>query len=272
MILDFTHTGAVITLVEKTAAIGVIIASLESLAAPATMRDDGLCSWQVHQLMNRWFVSPWFQRTIGRLLIYPRVLGLIALRSLAALSLLLTVSGNSYFRAGLALLIVVISFLLTVRSTYGRDGADQMLFLTFITLFIAHIVNSELSGTLAIWFLALQVCLSYITAGVSKLISPIWRSGAALPGIFGTYIYGHTWIRAAIGGHPSLAKAGCWTVIIFECMFPLALIAPDPFRQVFIFSGIAFHLFNALFMRLNTFFWAFLATYPAVLYCGFRLT
>jgi len=36
---------------------------------------------------------------------------------------------------------------------------------------------------------------------------------------------------------------------------------------VFLGWGLAFHLMNALVMGLNSFLWAFLATYGAIIYC-----
>jgi len=171
-------------------------------------------------------------------------------------------------RGALTASIVMISFLLTVRSTYGRDGADQMLFLTFTTITVAHAFGSAVARDLALWFLAAQACLSYLTAGVAKLASPIWRSGAALPGIFGTDIYGHAWVRNLLARYPVLVKTGSWSMISFECVFPLALVGVPALTVTLIVAGATFHVATAVFMRLNTFLWAFIATYPAVLYCS----
>ena len=35
--------------------------------------------------------------------------------------------------------------------------------------------------------------------------------------------------------------------------------------------GLLFHMFNAFVMGLNKFFWAFLSTYPAILYCNYQI-
>lgn len=266
--INFVDSQAAIEMVERLSAVGVVIASLESLVRPETMSDTGLCSWRVHQLANKWFINSHFQSTVGWFLEYPRVLSLVAVRLACATALLIGLGGSNITRAILAIVIVLISFLLTVRSTYGRDGADQMLFLTFITLAIAHSFGSPVAQYVALWFLAAQACLSYFTAGFAKLVSPIWRGGAALPGIFGTDIYGHMWVRTALARYPMLAKFGSWSLISLECTFPLALLGLPTLTITLLFAGAIFHLSAAVFMRLNTFLWAFIATYPAVLYCS----
>jgi uncharacterized membrane protein len=265
---NIADSQTAINLVERLAAVGIAIASLESLVRPETMSDTGLCSWRVHQLANKWFINPYFQRAVGWFLEYPRVLYLIAIRFVFAIALVVGLSRSNVVGAILATVIVIVSFLLTVRSTYGRDGADQMLFLTFITLAIAHSFGSPIARHLALWFLTMQLCLSYFTAGIAKLSSPIWRGGAALPGIFGTDIYGHKWVRLLFDRYPILTKAGSWSIISFECTFPIILLGFPLLTVTLLCAGTAFHLSTAVFMRLNTFLWAFIATYPAVMYCS----
>ena len=58
-----------------------------------------------------------------------------------------------------------------------------------------------------------------------------------------------------------------WAVIVFELLFPLALVAPNSLMFSLFAIGAIFHLGNALVMGLNTFLWTFLAAYPAVWYC-----
>ena len=59
-----------------------------------------------------------------------------------------------------------------------------------------------------------------------------------------------------------------WSLILWESCFPLLLVAPRPLAILFLLMGIAFHGGAALFMGLNTFFWTFVATYPAVIHCA----
>jgi hypothetical protein len=59
--------------------------------------------------------------------------------------------------------------------------------------------------------------------------------------------------------------------MLFECTFPLALISGGTGFAVFAVIGLLFHVLSAMTMGLNTFVWAFVATYPAILFCSFSL-
>ncbi len=67
--------------------------------------------------------------------------------------------------------------------------------------------------------------------------------------------------RLASASRPvSLAIA--WSVIGFECLFPLVFLVPQPVGQILLLVPLAFHLATALFMGLNGFFLTFLGVYP----------
>ena len=266
MVSWWGDSAAALRWVEGLASVGMAVASAEALVKPETMRDEGLCSWRTHQLANRIFVSEGFARTAGWVLEYPRVMGLMAARLIAAL-VLIAPWGAEPVRAVLCGLMVVASLLLAVRSTYGRDGADQMLFLVFLTLAIVHAVGTDEGRAVGLWFLTGQLCLAYVTAGIAKLVSPVWRGGQALTGIFGTSIYGHGTMRRWMMRSPLMARLGCWSTIGFECAFPLVLVGLGPLTWALIAAGVGFHLAAAVFMRLNTFWWAFLSAYPALWFC-----
>lgn len=97
-------------------------------------------------------------------------------------------------------------------------------------------------------YLAVQLCLSYFVAGVVKLRQPSWWDGTAL--------------RAFLGpGWPAWVG---WGVIVWECLFPLALVSRG-FAGGFCAVGVAFHLANCRLLGLNRFLWIWLAAYPALL-------
>jgi hypothetical protein len=56
-----------------------------------------------------------------------------------------------------------------------------------------------------------------------------------------------------------------------ECAFTIALIVGYPGCLLFIAWGLTFHLMNATVMGLNSFFWSFISTYPAVIYCSIMM-
>jgi hypothetical protein len=60
-------------------------------------------------------------------------------------------------------------------------------------------------------------------------------------------------------------------VVAAEVAFPLALPLGYPYGLVLLGWGVVFHAANALVMGINSFFWSFVATYPAILYCAWLL-
>ena len=120
-------------------------------------------------------------------------------------------------------------------------------------------------------FITAQTCLCYLTSGMGKVISPVWRKGTAIRGILNTATYANT-LAARVLRHRNVPVwPASWAVIIFELSFPLVLVAPTRLMFVLLVLGIIFHLGNALVMGLNTFLWTFLAAYPAVWYCHFLI-
>lgn len=168
--------------------------------------------------------------------------------------------------------IVALSLFLHLRVPFGLDGSDQMLLLIFVALFLQSSFPDDAIVTNAcLWFIALQACLSYTTAGIAKLVSPVWRSGDAMFLITNTQSYGTRAISALLLEYPVLSSLMAWIVITFECVFPLALVLGIPGCFAILTWGVLFHVGNGLLMGLNTFIWAFLATYPAIVYCSLQV-
>jgi len=151
------------------------------------------------------------------------------------------------------------------------DGSDQMAAFVFSALAIARLTPTSAVASTLLWVVALQGCLAYLTAGVAKLISPIWRSGAAVPGITSTRMYGSVMAVRLVKGRPWLWMALAWSVILAECVFPASLAAPIPVALALLAGGITFHIMSGVVMGLNTFIWSFLSTYPAILWCHAQL-
>ncbi len=138
----------------------------------------------------------------------------------------------------------------------------------FAGLALVSLADTPAVRTAYLWFVALQCCLSYFVAGVAKASAQGWRAGSYLVGIFQTRIYGHAGLSALLQDHRQLATILARLVITWECVFPAVLAAPVPIVLIFIAGGAAFHVVNAYIMGLNIFVWAFLAAYPAILFCA----
>jgi hypothetical protein len=151
------------------------------------------------------------------------------------------------------------------RRIVGGDGAEQMTDIVLISAALAVLpVPGDARITLAVIFIAAQALLSYFTAGIAKLISPIWRSGDALPAILGTYNHGLASVSHIMESRPAIAFVLGWSVIVFEILFPLILIAPPSVAIVVLGAGVTLHAGCAVLMGLNSFMWAFPATYACV--------
>jgi hypothetical protein len=193
-------------------------------------------------------------------------LGEIASLRFATAVLLAAVSDPAII-AIVAMLLLILSTLISAQAGYGGDGSDQMGSVALIGLALAAIGIS--ASNWDIWFAGIlvsggQLTISYFVSGFSKWLSPVWRSGAALPGVMGTYNYGHALGISAIGGRAWLATMVCWIIFTTETMFPLSLGLPPGIFYVVLFCFFIFHLINAFFMGLNAFVWSFAATYPSV--------
>jgi hypothetical protein len=147
----------------------------------------------------------------------------------------------------------------------GIGGADHMFLVVCGASWLATVVAGDRRAAEAgLWFIAAQACLAYLVAGVTKLASPTWRSGRALHLVAATRSHGCLALRRCLAAAPWLARPACWGVMVWECAFPLVLLAPEPARLAILASGVLMHVALALVMGLNTFVWAFPATYPAV--------
>lgn len=243
--------------------ISMAIASLEFLALRREFADGGAFSWQV--LSSRRFTqagSFFFGPIFG----YRPTIFLLLLR--LALSLYLPfLFGTHLFLWALGLLLLI-SMGLLYRNFYGHDGSDQMSHLILVTLFLSQLSTRTDVRSLGLAFIALQAILSYVVAGVAKLVSASWRNGSAVTKIMKSRAYGHPIIAALFGNSRILRLTAAWGVILFECGFLLTPVLPRRGLLLLLAGGAGFHLFIALVMNLNTFFWSFLATYPCLLWAN----
>jgi hypothetical protein len=255
-----------IAMVVRLAGVSILISTAEMLVRPSVLRDDGLMSWGVGSLRRPYLIRGVVGRVLDRLLRYPDVLALFALRGLLALAIVLgptRIATSAWAAVAMSALLV----LFAIRHPYGQDGADQMALIVFVGLVPATLCPTPAIEFAYLWFVTLQSCLAYATAGWAKAVAPGWRDGTYLVEIMATRIYGHPRLATFLSGHPALARAMARSLIVWECAFPLVLLVPPPVALGFLASGLCFHLANGYLMGLNTFFWSFFAPYPAILYC-----
>ena len=252
--------------------VGLFISTMEYIKKIQIFSSTGLLSWNVMQL--RWekkdqgsFFSPLFR------LFNEKGLAIIfGLRCLIIFGLLFFPLETTYgwILVGLLGCSLLASSMITF---YGSDGSDQMNMLIIITLFFCHfpmIAGSRLA-IIGLWFIGLQTCLSYTVAGIAKLASAEWRASTAIKDVFSTKTYGTRWAAVLLKKYPGINVFLCWNVMIMETLFPLCLILPFNYALIFIIWGFMFHLLTAIIMGLNSFFWAFMAAYPALFYINHQV-
>lgn len=148
---------------------------------------------------------------------------------------------------------------------YGQDGSDHALAVLHGAQLIAAFSKSGSASERAVFnFVAAQGLLSYFVSGTAKLISPVWRSGTALPAIMRATTYGDERVYGVMRDYPAVSKAAAWGTILGETVAPLTLLAPAPVRTAWQGSMIAMHAGIARYMGLNRFLWAFTAFHPVI--------
>jgi hypothetical protein len=156
----------------------------------------------------------------------------------------------------------------------GSDGADKIALVACGAggLIAAGMAVDDpllcLSGL--VWG-AGQVTIAYATAGLAKLPLGFWRNGSAVAAVMTSYRAGHPF-AAAIVRRPVLAIMLTWALILVEASFPIALFASQTVCFVALAAMAMFHLASALVMGLNTYPWAFTATYPCVIMANAVIT
>ena len=170
-----------------------------------------------------------------------------------------------------AIAIVAARMLFHLRNQFGLDGSNHMILVCSTVIAAVLLIPDRQAQSLALYYLAGQLLLSYAAAGAAKAISPVWRSGSAIPQITSTLTFGTPRVGALLSAHPPVGLVLCWSVIAFECAAPLLILAGTPGAVAIIAGGFAFHLSIAAIMGLNTFLWSFASAYPALLYLAHQV-
>jgi hypothetical protein len=145
------------------------------------------------------------------------------------------------------------------------DGSDQMTLVVLCACMLGRIGGDPASLRAAVSFLAAELVLSYVVAGLAKACSSYWRSGEAFTIIAQTRMYGQPLVARLMRARPSLGRAAGYNVLAWESVCFVALTAPPPVVVALLAVGLGFHLGCAFVMGLNRFVWAFAAGYPALL-------
>ncbi|MDB5007802.1 MAG: hypothetical protein JWP45_2195 [Mucilaginibacter sp.] len=261
---DYTN---VYQLIIRLFCVSIFSNSIEYIFLIDHFSDNGIFSWKILKFnINKNFKFFDYNNVFSK----QGVAFLMSSRLL--LCVILFIFPLSIYSVYLIFLIGIISFIFKIRNTIGNDGSDQMIEIVTITLFITFLFPTPQIAQLGLCLICAQSVLSYVGAGIPKLLSVKWRNGTAVSQIMNTQTYGNKYLAVYMQkSSPVIKYAFNWAVILFETLFFLVLVLNAPYFYVFLLLGVLFHLYNVIIMGLNNFFWAFVTTYPAIIYTHIML-
>ena len=229
-----------------------------------TMDRVGSWSIQREEVPSR---PQWVRSLLDRSMQGPGYVLLLCLRLGIALALL-----GGWVNPALALVLFVSSVLLLFRWRGAFNGGSDFMTLVCVTgLLIAQLIghfthNPTLGWRAGLWYVTVYVVSSYFVSGWVKLLRTEWRNGHAMTVFLDGGVYGPL-AAHSIYRRPQLAALVSWTFTVWEGCFPLALLDVR-IAWFMCCTAPVFHYLVYWYFGLNRFFWAWLATYPAVLYCA----
>jgi hypothetical protein len=253
-----TDPESVLHLVARLSAVGVCLSCLELFSHSLRPRraGEGGRAEPPQEKAVRWGAGTWHAGLLavagGRL-----VLG----------TLLLLDPGVGLYWKYYVVGLLILTFLVCLMIPLTKGADAQLTLITYSAMALALFSDTPVVAGYCLFFLTLQLCLAYFAAGFHKLRSPAWRSGYAMPALLSPRLFGFPAFGAWLVRHRLLAWSLAWATIVWEVSFPVVLVAPREVGLVYFFCGVLFHLGTAFTMGLNKFIWAFLALYPAAIYC-----
>ncbi len=255
--------------VEITLAIQVIIASAELLMLYSSYSDVGLLSWQIQRTGPK--VKIYVKKLrLDILCKYPNVLGILLLRLLCAIAIPILIFFNQSVLLVL-LIITAINLVMQLRNSQSNDGSDQMAVICFISLLLANCIHTDLSMSFALFFIAAQSSIAYGTSGFLKMKKIGWYNGEYVIDVLKTSSYGNREVLQLTLKRRWIAKILGLMVVYGDCLLSLAFAFPPNICIFILIFGVFIHAGIGRVMGLNTFFWSYVATYPAILYVSYAI-
>jgi hypothetical protein len=238
--------------------IALVFQTIEMLSLRKIYSETGIWSWSILQSefqglpkICHWFFDKIFAEKPFRFLLFFQLF--------AAFSLpILPQAFPSFF-----LLASVFLVNLRWRGSFN-GGSDAMTFLVLLTICLGRIAPQDsLLLYAGFWYLGIQCALSYLIAASVKLQNQDWWTGKALSRILQLSAYPIPTAVRKISHSIMFAQILSLLLVAFECSALLALLLPQ-YCVFFMPLGLIFHLANVYIFGLNRFFFAWLASYPAL--------
>ncbi len=246
--------------------VGSAISAAEELARPRLWRDGGPRSWRLGQLRLVALVRLADSRVGGVMSDQATWAVHVGQLALACASIVAGLFGT--FIPELAIGLSALKLVLLVRTPYGHDGADQMLLLLCVVLGLGSLDRflTDRTTEFVLWFIAAQAVLAYVASGLVKLSDRAWRSGHVASAVLQTATYGSPEVGRWLKSRPIADRAATYGVMTIEVGAILLLLGIGWLTLLLVIALGLFHATNAIAMGLDTFLWAFVATYPSVLW------
>jgi hypothetical protein len=261
----FASPVASLRVMELLCAVSVALQAAENIANLPTLREEGTLRWSVVRENVAHLSSPltWL---LDRITTPPALLGLCLVQLICAAGM---VAAPGWWWPMTCFMTSLLFALRWGGSVNG--GSDSITLITLACLSIGRGFADEHQVVIgALLYVALQSIASYLIAGLVKLRARRWRDGSALRRFVDGAAVGEPpkFVARVLAGPTAMAASA--GVIAFELSAPFALMSPD-FALTFIGLAILFHGVNTYLLGLHRFFWAWFATYPAVLFVAIFL-
>jgi hypothetical protein len=240
----------------------LLLQTLEYLRLPSL---DKLTQWPI--LSQEIPARPaWLKATLNWLFQPKPYTAWLCLRAVLAIALML---GQVGLAGAWLLFVMALLLLLRWRGAFN-GGSDFMTLVGLSGLLLSHLVATFTDASLG-WqagfvYISLQTVSSYFVSGWVKLLRPEWRSGRALTVFLDTGVYGPL-SRNSIYRNRIVSLVCSWSFTLWEGLFPLALL---DVRLAMLWCTVAalFHFLVFWFLGLNRFFWAWISSFPPLIYCA----
>lgn len=245
-------------------AIGLLLSSVQLLSGLGEFRSSGLFDWNSRRVVagSHGASRRWMTGRSGIALLRVALVARIA----CCIALIIPFQSDRLY-GSYALIVLLTSLLLAYQIGYGKDGSNRISVIVIAGLAFTFLMPaSSPFHPVGLYFIAAQAVLSYFAAGLSKLSSARWRDGSALRTILNTATYGDRTAAAVVNRRPWIAGFVGWAVISVEIVFPVVLVAPPGVLGALLVAGALLHLGTVALIGLDTFFWAFTATFPAIIF------
>ena len=134
----------------------------------------------------------------------------------------------------------------------------------FTNKIILSEISFEYANKIILNLIRLQLCVVYLSAGLSKLTGNLWPSGTAMFYTLSNPDYSIPPIYKNIGyWHPAFHVIPNYVVLSYQILFPF--LCWSRFKTYLLIMGVAIHLSIGLFLGLPSFAGAVMAIYSSFL-------